>query len=134
MNKNNSPYFYKFMLCFIGISGAFSVLCGAWLAHAGQTLPIESQTRLASALQYQFLHTISLFILITWLRCFHREQACVLLKLAAYGFVIGILLFSGSLYLKTLLGLTFIGKLAPFGGSILALSWLVIVIAGLRIK
>ena len=113
-------------MVFVGISGAFSVLFGAWLAHAGQGLPIEQQTRLASALQYQFLHTLALMATIIW----YRHKASNYLLLAMLGFVLGIVLFSGSLYLKTFLNIDEFSTLAPFGGSILAISWIIVAIAG----
>ena len=45
----------KLLVLFVGISGCFSVLFGAWLAHGGQSLSIALQDRLSIALQYQFI-------------------------------------------------------------------------------
>ena len=113
-------------MVFVGISGAFSVLFGAWLAHAGQGLPLEQQTRLASALQYQFLHTLALMASIIW----YQYRASKIVFLAMLGFVLGIILFSGSLYLKTLLNIDELSQLAPLGGTIFAISWILVAIAG----
>lgn len=123
MKKYN---FLQYLMVFVGISGAFSVLFGAWLAHAGQALPMEQQTRLASALQYQFLHTLALMATIIW----YQFKASNYTLLAMFGFVFGILLFSGSLYLKTLLNIDELSQLAPVGGTILAISWIIVAIAG----
>lgn len=114
------------MMIFVGISGAFSVLFGAWLAHAGQMLPLEAQSHLASALQYQFIHTLALFMTLLW----HKQQPSKTLMFACTSFVVGILCFSGSLYLKTLFDFTYIGKTAPFGGISFALGWLTLALAG----
>lgn len=109
-------------MIFVGISGAFSVLFGAWLAHGGTSLLELQQVRLGKALQYQFIHTLALFA--TLIFCF--RQPAKWLVAASISFVLGILCFSGSLYLKTLFDIAIIGKLAPIGGSLLALGWLFI--------
>ena len=113
-------------MVFVGISGCFSVLFGAWLAHAGQALPLDVQTRLASALQYQFYHTLALLSVLIW----YQQHTSKWLIIAASGFAVGMLLFSGSLYLKTFLMNDDLGQLAPLGGLLLALSWLFVAIAG----
>jgi len=114
------------MMVFVGISGCFSVLFGAWLAHGGQSLPIDVQSRLANALQYQFFHTLALLISLVW----YLSSPSKWLIGAALSFVMGILFFSGSLYIKTFLDFASVGKLAPFGGVSFALGWLLLTLAG----
>jgi uncharacterized membrane protein YgdD (TMEM256/DUF423 family) len=116
----------KFLTLFVGISGCFSVLFGAWLAHGGQALPLGLQDRLSIALQYQFIHTLALVLTIILYKV-HRN---IVLVLAAIFFALGIMLFSGSLYIKTFFDVTMIGKLAPFGGLSFALAWLLLGFAG----
>jgi len=106
-------------MIFVGISGTFSVLFGAWLAHVGAGLPNSQQMGLEKALQYQFIHTLTLFITLI---CY-IIQPLKLLIAASFSLTLGILLFSGGLYIKILFGLSFFGKLTPFGGSLLALGW-----------
>jgi len=118
----------QLLTIFAGISGVFAVLFGAWLAHVGVHLPMEQQTRLATALQYQFIHTLALLMVVIWYKI--SPQRIVLL--AGMCFLCGVLSFSGSLYVKTLLNMVWIGKLAPFGGISMALGWLVIAIAGIK--
>jgi uncharacterized membrane protein YgdD (TMEM256/DUF423 family) len=131
--KNNitapaiAPLKHKFLLksimVFVGISGCFSVLFGAWLAHAGQALPLSSQESLATALKYQFFHTLALWALLIWLRANGLSKTAIASGLA---FIIGILCFSGSIYLKSLFGIESFAKLSPFGGITLALAWLLL--------
>lgn len=45
-------------------------------------------------------------------------------RLAGFGFAIGIVLFSGSLYLLSVFELRFMGAVAPFGGAAMLLGWL----------
>ena len=115
------------LMIFVGISGTFSVLFGAWLAHVGAGLPNLQQTGLDKALQYQFIHTLALFITLV----FYIVQPSKWLITASLSLVFGILLFSGGLYLKILFGLSFFGKLTPFGGSLLALGWFFICFASI---
>lgn len=108
---------------FIGISGAFSVLFGAWLAHAGQSLAADEFSRLNSAWQYQVFHSLALLALLA----IYQQVKTSGIKVATVLMITGMVLFSGSLYLKTWLGIAELSKLAPIGGSILALSWLSLV-------
>lgn len=111
---------------FVGISGCFSVLFGAWFAHGGQHLPDDVQIRLASALQYQFIHTLALLAAMVW----YVNQGSRWLLAAGISFFLGILCFSGSLYVKTFFDLAIVGKITPFGGILLALGWLLLAFAG----
>lgn len=113
----------KSMMVFVGISGCFSVLFGAWLAHVGHTLPLSSQESLATALKYQFFHTLALLAVLIWLRANGLSKIAIASGLA---FIIGILCFCGSIYLKLLFGIENIAKLSPFGGITLALAWLLL--------
>lgn len=114
--------------CFIGISGAFSVLFGAWLAHAGENLSQVVQYRLATALNYQFIHTLALFACLVWYH--HKPSTSKLIALCLFS--AGILFFSGTLYIQTFFDGAWLGKLTPLGGIVLALAWLQILVAGIR--
>jgi uncharacterized membrane protein YgdD (TMEM256/DUF423 family) len=116
----------KLLILFVGISGCFSVLFGAWLAHGGQALPLELQDRLSIALQYQFIHTLALLLTIVLFKV-HRNPVLIF---AAIFFALGIILFSGSLYIKTFFDAIMIGKLAPSGGLSFALAWLLLGFSG----
>ena len=140
-NVNNSKNNFKAIyltgiLLFIGISGCFSVLFGAWFAHAGVNLSNEVQSRLANALQYQFFHTLALFAVAVWLQTLtgkHNAAKVInLLYLSATFFIAGILLFSSVLYIKTFFDYPTIGKVVPFGGMSFALGWLCISWVGIN--
>ncbi len=120
--------FTKSMMLFVGISGSFSVLCGAWLAHKGFTLPIDVQSRLETALNYQFIHTLALLATLIWYMVKPSRSILVALLL----FCLGILGFSGSLYVKTFFDMTLVGGLTPTGGILLALAWLQLAYAGTK--
>lgn len=127
----NKSKIVKCLMIFVGVSGCFSVLFGAWLAHAGQTLPIHVISTLKTALQYQLFHTLVLMATLIWAIVGLSVRAPSKILLAAcLGFFVGILCFSGSIYIKTIFGFTFVGKLTPFGGISLAVAWLLLSIEG----
>lgn len=121
----------KVLMIFVGVSGCFSVLFGAWLAHAGQTLPVNVQSTLKTALQYQLFHTLALLAALVWATTSLsvRKPSKILLA-ACIAFVVGILCFSGSIYIKTFFSFPSVGKLTPFGGISLAVAWLFLSIEG----
>ncbi|GAA5130661.1 DUF423 domain-containing protein [Thalassotalea piscium] len=116
----------RILVIFVAISGCFSVLFGAWLSHAAQSLVAEQLHRVEIAHQYQMLHTLALLAVIVW----YKVDNTKLLLFSALSFATGILLFCGSLYLKSFFSLSTIGNLAPLGGILLALGWLLLIFVG----
>ena len=133
MTKEKSPKntIMKFLMIFVGVSGCFSVLFGAWLSHAGQALPINVLATLKTALQYQLFHTLALLATLIWaISNLAVIAPSKILLAAAIAFMLGILCFSGSIYIKTFFSVTLIGKLTPFGGISLAFAWILLSIEG----
>lgn len=120
-------------MIFVGVSGSFSVLFGAWLAHAGQMLPVNVQATLKTALQYQLFHTLALLVVLVWAATsLSVNNPTKLILTAAIAFAVGIVCFSASIYIKTFFSVAIIGKLAPFGGISLAVAWLLLSIEGIK--
>lgn len=110
-----------------GISGAVfaatAVGAGAFGAHALKT--IVNPPMLAvyeTAVRYQMYHALGLFI-VTWL-C--RETSDRWAANAGWLFCAGILLFSGSLYIVALAGISWMGAVTPLGGLAFIVGWLCI--------
>jgi uncharacterized membrane protein YgdD (TMEM256/DUF423 family) len=136
MHKNITTGSYqanmvKYLMIFVGVSGCFSVLFGAWLAHAGQVLSVNAQATLKTALQYQLFHTLALLGTLIWaITNLPTRKPSIILLTACLGFLVGIVFFSGGIYIKTFFNLSIVGKLTPFGGISLALAWLLLSIEG----
>ncbi|WP_083260306.1 DUF423 domain-containing protein [Marinobacter sp. X15-166B] len=81
-----------------------------------------------TAVTYQMYHALALILVavLAGLGCSRR-----LLSLAAGCFVLGILLFSGSLYLLVLAKLLVLAPVTPLGGLCLMLGWGLLIAAGL---
>jgi uncharacterized membrane protein YgdD (TMEM256/DUF423 family) len=118
--------------CFL-LSGAFfsllAVTLGAMGAHALKARFAEGmQDVFEKAVLYQFIHALGLLVL--GLLAFHiKDQA--FLKYSGYAFVVGIVLFSGSLYIYSLTGrdlISFIVHITPFGGLAMMAAWVLMML------
>jgi uncharacterized membrane protein YgdD (TMEM256/DUF423 family) len=109
------------------ISGFIAVALGAFGAHALKTrLPADMLAIYHTAVQYQFWHTAAL--LAVGLLILHFPQQ-VLLKYSGWAFVIGMVIFSGSLYVLALTGTRWLGAITPIGGVALLAGWLLLAVA-----
>lgn len=113
------------------ILGALSVALGAFAAHGlKKIVPPETVASFETGVRYQFYHVFAL--LATGLLIDKMQNQW--LTWAGYSFIIGIILFSGSLYLLTALkatetvGLNGIGIITPFGGLFFIAGWLLMLI------
>lgn len=103
------------------ISGFLAVALGAFGAHGLKTrLAPELMAAYQSGVQYHFYHTGALLACALLMRSGMVHAA---LPLAAYAYVAGILLFSGSLYLLAITGQRWLGMVTPFGGLAFLLGW-----------
>jgi uncharacterized membrane protein YgdD (TMEM256/DUF423 family) len=112
--------------------GALAVALGAFGAHSlKKIVPPETVATFQTGVQYQMYHAIVLLVI-----GFLAQKAdASLLKWAGICMIAGILLFSGSLYILTLLkaknavGLSGIGIITPFGGLFFIAGWLLLFFA-----
>jgi uncharacterized membrane protein YgdD (TMEM256/DUF423 family) len=118
---------------FIGaLLGALSVIIGAFGAHALKDT-LTAHQRLDTfelAVKYQFYH--SLAILIVGVLMLHFQQ--IYFQYAGFAFLIGVLIFSGSLYILALTNLKWLGAITPIGGLSMILGWLFLMIGILQSK
>ncbi len=117
----------KFLFLFTGISGLVSVAMGAFGAH-GLRGKIEENLFHAfeTAVSYQMSHTLALLGICILMQMWGVKP---FLQYAAYGFIFGILLFSGSLYGLALTGAKWLGPITPIGGLAFVAGWLLLTYA-----
>ena len=112
---------HKLFLIIGSISGGLAVMIGAFGAHALKTL-LESSGKVETfdtAVKYQFYHALALLALgILMLNLKHE-----MFNYAGYSFLIGTIIFSGSLYALCLTGITKFGMITPIGGLFLIAGW-----------
>ena len=102
-----------------GISG-LSVICGAFGAHALESVVSARDLEIYhTAVYYQFIHGFALLILGTLQQVFNRP-----FKGVALFFILGIVLFSGSLYSLIAFNMPKLGMITPLGGIFFIVGWL----------
>ncbi len=130
----------KRFLAFSGFSGAIAVAFGAMGAHFLKSKlesGIITETNLLTfetAVKYQIYHAIAL-LAVSLLADKFKDN---LFHKAGYCFMIGIVLFSGSLYMLSLAGLFglsnihWLGPITPIGGLFFSIGWVLLGIGGLK--
>lgn len=121
----------RVFLLLAALSGFTGVALGAFAAHGLRArLPEGMLAVFQTGVQYQLWHTAALIGVGLLLL---RQPENVLFKASGGLFVLGTLLFSGSLYLMTLAGLR-LGVVTPMGGVCFMLGWLCFGVGALRVR
>ncbi len=111
-----------------GVFSAVAVMLGAFGAHGLKNKISSEQLQVfETGVRYQMYHAFALILLGLLADRFPHP----LLRTAGYFMMIGILLFSGSIYLlatRELMGIdswkSFLGPITPIGGLCLILGWI----------
>lgn len=115
------PHSAKLFLALGSIAALAAVLIGAFGAHglkeriAPDLLPVYK-----TGVEYHFYHALGLILV--GLAAFHLPESGYL-KGAGWAMLIGIVLFSGSLYVLALTGLRWFGAITPVGGIAFIVAW-----------
>ena len=112
----------KLILSTASILGFLSIILGAFGAHFLEDYLIFSDklNSFETAVKYQFYHVFFLMILGLCYDQFNKS----IIKYAFFSVLMGVFLFSGSLYVMCLTNNNMFGILTPFGGFFLIIAWL----------
>ncbi len=112
----------KIIAIFTGLSGFLAVALGAFGAH-GLRGSVDSALLDVwhTAVQYQMFHVFPLLAIVFAA----AGETLPLMKWAARLFLLGTVVFSGSLYVLVLSGIRALGMVTPVGGVLLLAGWLV---------
>jgi uncharacterized membrane protein YgdD (TMEM256/DUF423 family) len=116
-------------LVFAALALLTGVAAGAFGAHGLKAW--VSPERLAvwqTAVQYQLVHGLALLLLVALGKQLHAG----LRAWAARLMVIGILVFSGSLYALVLSGVGVLGAITPLGGTAFIAAWALVALAAIK--
>jgi len=103
------------------VFGFLGVALGAFGAHGLQSrLAPADMAIFETAVRYQMYHALAL-LAAAWLAGGGGGRGSVL---AGWAFVVGIALFSGSLYLLVFTGERWLGAITPLGGVAFLVGWL----------
>jgi len=105
------------------VLGLLAVALGAFGAHALREVWVHNPAGAGlweKAVFYHFIHAVMLFFLAT------RQPVP---RVAWFGFLIGIVLFSGSLYLYSTTGVRWLVALTPIGGVSFMVGWICLILS-----
>jgi uncharacterized membrane protein YgdD (TMEM256/DUF423 family) len=110
---------------------ALAVALGAFGAHAlKKVLTPEMLTIYHTGVEYQFYHALGL--LLVGLIGFHIKSKYI--GWAGFLLIVGIILFSGSLYVLALSGIKSLGAITPLGGLSFITGWICLAVAIAKAK
>ncbi|WP_256830812.1 DUF423 domain-containing protein [Pseudomonas sp. Pse1] len=119
---------FLMLAAFFGFTG---VALGAFAAHGLKSrLTPEYLAIFHTGVTYQLVHALALF----GVALLATQMQGRLVAWAGISFSIGILLFSGSLYLLTTTGIGKLGIITPFGGLAFLIGWLCLGLAAWRLQ
>jgi uncharacterized membrane protein YgdD (TMEM256/DUF423 family) len=110
---------------------ALTVLIGAFGAHQLKPLLVEYNRldTFETAVKYQFYHAFAILI------CGILKFQFPTLNLSSITsfFILGILIFSGSLYVLCLTNIKWLGAITPIGGVLFIVGWILLGVKMVRI-
>ncbi len=108
------------------VLGLLGVGIGAFGAHSLRAR-LEAAGRMdtfETAVKYQFYHAVALVLVGIVMQLLANNPAALkTLNWSAWAFVVGVLVFSGSLYVLCLTGITWLGAITPLGGLFFLAGW-----------
>jgi len=121
----------KLQIQIAGLMGLLAVVCGAFGAHSLKPLLDESALQnWDTASRYQFYHSLAILIV----ALLGKGMNSKLLERSALFFLLGIIFFSGSLYLLSIRSLVsfnflWLGPITPIGGLFFILGWFSLILS-----
>ena len=119
-----------FWIQVIAINGLLTVILGAFAAHVlDGVLTAQRIETFNTAVQYHLFHTLALFGLV----CVDDTVlATRSIKYAAGFFLLGIIIFCGSLYLFAATSISILAMITPLGGLAFMIGWIMLLLSAIR--
>ncbi|MBE9039534.1 DUF423 domain-containing protein [Oscillatoriales cyanobacterium LEGE 11467] len=112
----------KIFIAIAAILGALSVGCGAFASHAlKEQISARSLEIFETGAKYQMYHALALLLVALLLT--RLEFIPTTLVASGISFIVGVVLFSGSLYALSLTGVKWLGAITPLGGVAFLVGW-----------
>ena len=114
----------KIFLALSAFMMALAIGLGAFGAHALKSILDESMLKIYNTgIQYHFYNTLGLFAA-TFIYSLKPTSKKIFISL--YLILIGMIIFSFSLYFLAILSLPILGAITPIGGTLLIIAWLLL--------
>ena len=123
----------RIFLAIAAIFGGLSVGAGAFATHAlRERLSERSLEIFETAARYQMYHALALILVALLIS--REEFTQPLFVVAGWSFIIGVSIFSGSLYALSLTNIKVLGAITPLGGAAFIAGWGALAIAAFTFK
>ena len=118
------------LITMAAVNGLLAVMLGAFMSHSlEETITTDLLGVFQTGVSYHMYHSLAALAAGILSHIFPKVR---LLKFSAYSFLLGIMLFSGSLYLLALTELPMIGMITPIGGIFFIFGWIMLCIFGAK--
>ena len=127
---------FKNAIIVAGMLGFVGVAMGAFGAHALKARLLESNLTdvYRTASLYCLVHALALLAVGALQLVSTQEKATRRLRWASLFFLLGTLIFSGSLWVLAIFEMRWLGMLTPLGGLTLLAGWVSVLLSGLAIQ
>jgi uncharacterized membrane protein YgdD (TMEM256/DUF423 family) len=114
----------KFFLESGSILGALGVILGAFGAHALKAMLLANNqlNNYETAVKYQFIHALGLIMI----GILSKEFSSKTMLYSGFCMLAGSIIFSGALYLICFTGIKMFGAIAPIGGTLMIIGWVLL--------
>ncbi len=118
------------LITMAAVNGLLAVMLGAFMSHSlDETITTELLGVFQTGVLYHMYHSLAALAAGILSHIYPKVR---LLKYSAYSFLLGIVFFSGSLYLLALTELPLIGMITPIGGTFFIFGWIMLCIFGAK--
>ncbi len=133
LKPSNTATMTRVFLIAGALFGATGVLLGAFGAHGLKArLTPEALSSWDTAVTYQLFHALALLFAGLFAGLLAKSAVYPAIGVAGTSWIVGILLFSGSIYVLAIGGPRFFGPITPLGGLALIVGWAALLVAAVR--
>jgi len=112
------------------IFASLSIILGAFGAHAlKDQLSAYSLAIYEKAVLYQMFHSLGILLL----TAIAKNMDVLDFSFSIWCFIVGIMLFSGSLYILALTNVKWLGMITPIGGMLFIIGWFLVIFKSLSL-
>jgi len=123
----------RIFLVIAAILAGTSVAGGAFASHAlKDQLSAKTLAIFETGVKYQMYHALALLAVALLLN--RAETSQIPLIAAGSAFILGIAIFSGSLYALSFTGIKWLGAITPLGGAAFLIGWGCLTVAAFGFK
>lgn len=109
------------------ILAGLAVIGGAFASHSLKNIFSDYALSIwETGIKYQMYHSISLFLIAILMKL--EKMPSMWLNTAGFSFILGIILFSGSLYTLSFTNIKWLGAITPLGGVAFIFGWVCLAI------